>query len=175
MTQQLGDGRIDYLQARSAHDAEPSLSAEQAEDVSGALAFTAGAHSDRRFASVFVTGADGLKLHVRSYGSRVASALPVVRLPGLARTAADFHPLEVALAADPLGPYRSRGSGSRWADELWEQYSGHVSSGRRLHRSNPQGCKARRPAGLAIHQIRVRHQHANGQGARPRSAQLCAT
>src|SRR5947209_15934809 len=68
MTQQLGDGRIVYLQARSAHDAEPSRSAEQAEDVSGALAFTAGAHSDRRFASVFVTGADGLRLHVRSYG-----------------------------------------------------------------------------------------------------------
>ena len=81
MTQQLGDGRIAYLQARSAHDAEPSLSAEQAEDVSGALAFTAGAHSDRRFASVFVTGADGLRLHVRSYGSRLTSALPVVCLP----------------------------------------------------------------------------------------------
>ena len=62
MTQQLGDGRIAYLQARSAHDTEPSLSAEQAEDVSEALAFTAGAHSDRRFASVFVTGADGLRL-----------------------------------------------------------------------------------------------------------------
>src|SRR6266568_5273342 len=104
MTQQLGDGRIAYLQARSAHDAEPSLSAEQAEDVSGALAFTAGAHSDRRFASVFVTGADGLRLHVRSYGSRVASALPVVCLPGLARTAADFHPLAVALAANPAKP-----------------------------------------------------------------------
>ena len=104
MTQQLGDGRIACLQARSAHDAEPSLSAEQAEDVSGALAFTAGAHSDRRFASVFVTGADGLRLHVRSYGSRVASALPVVCLPGLARTAADFHPLATALAADPVNP-----------------------------------------------------------------------
>src|SRR5205823_8786263 len=104
MTQQLGDGRIACLQARSAHDAEPSLSAEQAEDVSGALAFTAGAHSDRRFASVFVTGADGLRLHVRSYGSQVASALPVVCLPGLARTAADFHPLATALAADPANP-----------------------------------------------------------------------
>src|SRR5437764_5271377 len=104
MTQQLGDGRIAYLQARSAHDAEPSLSAEQAEDVSGALAFTAGAHSDWRFASVFVTGTDGLRLHVRSYGSRVASALPVVCLPGLARTAADFHPLASALAADPANP-----------------------------------------------------------------------
>src|SRR5207245_8080912 len=46
----------------------------------------------------------GLRLHVRSYGSRVASALPVVCLPGLARTAADFHPLAVALAADPAKP-----------------------------------------------------------------------
>jgi pimeloyl-ACP methyl ester carboxylesterase len=43
-------------------------------------------------------------LHVRSYGSRAASALPVVCLPGLARTAADFHPLAAALAADPAKP-----------------------------------------------------------------------
>jgi pimeloyl-ACP methyl ester carboxylesterase len=58
-------------------------------------------HSDRGFASVFVTAPDGLRLHVRSYGFRVASALPVVCLPGLARTAADFHPLAAAMAADP--------------------------------------------------------------------------
>jgi pimeloyl-ACP methyl ester carboxylesterase len=43
-------------------------------------------------------------LHVRSYGSRVPSALPVVCLPGLARTAADFHLLAAALAADPAKP-----------------------------------------------------------------------
>jgi pimeloyl-ACP methyl ester carboxylesterase len=61
-------------------------------------------HSDRGFASVFVTAPDGLRLHVRSYGSRVASAIPVVCLPGLARTAADFHPLAAALAADPAKP-----------------------------------------------------------------------
>jgi pimeloyl-ACP methyl ester carboxylesterase len=73
-------------------------------DVSGALAFAAGTHSDRRFASVFVTAPDGLRLHIRSYGSRVASALPVVCLPALARTAADFHPLAEALAADPGKP-----------------------------------------------------------------------
>jgi len=60
--------------------------------------------SDRRFASVFVTAPDGLTLHVRRYGSRVASALPVVCLPGLARTAADFDPLAAALAADPAKP-----------------------------------------------------------------------
>jgi pimeloyl-ACP methyl ester carboxylesterase len=55
-------------------------------------------------ASVFVTAPDGLRLHVRSYGSRLASALPVVCLPALARTAADFHPLAAALAADPAKP-----------------------------------------------------------------------
>src|SRR6266446_115463 len=104
MTQQLGDGRIAYLQARSAHDAEPSLSAEQAEDVSGALAFTAGAHSDRRFASVFVTGADGRRLHVRSYGSRVASASSCV--PTWSRPpAADFHPLAGTVLDQFLGPH----------------------------------------------------------------------
>jgi pimeloyl-ACP methyl ester carboxylesterase len=72
--------------------------------VSGALALTAGTHSDQRFASVFVTAPDSLTLHVRRYGSRVARALPVVCLPGLARTAADFHPLADALAADPAQP-----------------------------------------------------------------------
>jgi pimeloyl-ACP methyl ester carboxylesterase len=51
-----------------------------------------------------VTASDGLTLHVRSYGSCLTSALPVVCLPGLARTAADFHPLAAALAADPAKP-----------------------------------------------------------------------
>jgi pimeloyl-ACP methyl ester carboxylesterase len=41
---------------------------------------------------------------VRRYGSRHASAHSVVCLPGLARTAADFHPLATALAADPANP-----------------------------------------------------------------------
>ena len=52
--------------------------------------------------------------------------------------------------------------------------AGHVSSGRRLHRSNSQGRQARRPAGLAVDQVRVRHQPANGEGARYRGAQLDA-
>jgi pimeloyl-ACP methyl ester carboxylesterase len=72
--------------------------------VSRASAFAAATHSDERFAGVFVTAPDGLRLHVRKYGSRVASALPVVCLPGLARTAADFHPLAAAMAADPAKP-----------------------------------------------------------------------
>jgi len=56
------------------------------------------------FASAFVTAPDGLMLNVRSYGSRLASALPVVCLPGLARTAADFHCLATELAAGPAAP-----------------------------------------------------------------------
>src|SRR5262245_15397254 len=56
------------------------------------------------FSSVFVAAPDGLRLHVRRYGSRTASALPVVCLPGLARTAADFHTLAAALAVDPAAP-----------------------------------------------------------------------
>jgi pimeloyl-ACP methyl ester carboxylesterase len=51
-----------------------------------------------------VTAQDGLTLHVRRYGSRHTSAHSVVCLPGLARTAADFHLLATALAADPDNP-----------------------------------------------------------------------
>ena len=61
-------------------------------------------HLCQGFASAFVAAQDGLTLHVRRYGSRHASAHSVVCLPGLARTAADFHPLATALAADPVNP-----------------------------------------------------------------------
>ncbi len=50
--------------------------------------------------SLFIAAPDGLKLHVRAYGPHGASALPVVCLPGLARTAVDFEALAVALVAD---------------------------------------------------------------------------
>ena len=66
--------------------------------------------------SHFVTTQDGLKLHVRAYGSSATAALPVVCLPGLARTGADFHRLASALADDAEHPryvlaldYRGRG------------------------------------------------------------------
>ena len=61
-------------------------------------------HLCQGFASAFVTAQDGLTLHVRRYGSGHASAHSVVCLPGLARTAADFHPLATALADDPANP-----------------------------------------------------------------------
>jgi pimeloyl-ACP methyl ester carboxylesterase len=66
--------------------------------------------------SVFVTAPDGLKLHVRCYGPRLAPSLPVVCLPGLTRTTADFDDLALALASNTEAPrrvltidYRGRG------------------------------------------------------------------
>jgi pimeloyl-ACP methyl ester carboxylesterase len=51
--------------------------------------------------SLFLAAQDGLRLHVREYGSRSSPGLPVVCLPGLARTVADFDALAPALAAGP--------------------------------------------------------------------------
>lgn len=49
--------------------------------------------------SQFVTTHDGLKLHVQTFGARPAAVTPVVCLPGLARTCADFGPLAAALSS----------------------------------------------------------------------------
>jgi pimeloyl-ACP methyl ester carboxylesterase len=64
----------------------------------------------------FVTAQDGLKLHVGVYGPRRAANLPVLCLPGLARTGADFDALARALSGDAERPryvvamdYRGRG------------------------------------------------------------------
>jgi len=62
--------------------------------------------------SLFVTAQDGLRLHVRAYGVRASRALPVVCLPGLARTAADFESLAATLSSDRqvlAVDYRGRG------------------------------------------------------------------
>jgi len=63
-----------------------------------------GFRPDEGFTTLFVTACDDLLLNVRIYGSRTNRALPVVCLPGFGRTAADFHTLATALAADPAGP-----------------------------------------------------------------------
>ncbi|NVO13970.1 MAG: alpha/beta hydrolase [Rhodoplanes sp.] len=72
--------------------------------------------TDDGFRSHFVSATDGLRLHFREYGDRTRPGPPVVCLPGLTRTAADFHPLACALAGDPARPrrvlaldYRGRG------------------------------------------------------------------
>jgi pimeloyl-ACP methyl ester carboxylesterase len=48
--------------------------------------------------SIFVSAPDGLRLHVREHGPATSSATPVVCLPGLTRTTADFDDLALALA-----------------------------------------------------------------------------
>jgi len=70
--------------------------------------------------SQFVTTHDGLKLHVRAFGSRPACGPPIVCLPGLARTCADFDPLATALSRGREPPchvvaldYRGRGRSER--------------------------------------------------------------
>jgi pimeloyl-ACP methyl ester carboxylesterase len=78
--------------------------------------------------STFVTARDGLRLHVREWNPRGAEALPVVCLPGLARTIADFEPLAMALADDPKLPRRvfaldSRGRGKSEYDTKPASYS----------------------------------------------------
>jgi pimeloyl-ACP methyl ester carboxylesterase len=66
--------------------------------------------------SIFISAPDGLRLHARSRSRRSANALPVLCLPGLARTVADFDALAEALANDAACPrrvialdYRGRG------------------------------------------------------------------
>ena len=66
--------------------------------------------------STFVSAPDGLRLHARCYGRRSAPALPLVCLPGLARTAEDFDRLAETLSSRAERPrrvigldYRGRG------------------------------------------------------------------
>jgi pimeloyl-ACP methyl ester carboxylesterase len=68
------------------------------------------------FADRYIRAPDGLRLHVRDYGDARAKRLPAVCLPGLSRTAEDFHVLAEALASDGAAPrrviavdYRGRG------------------------------------------------------------------
>jgi pimeloyl-ACP methyl ester carboxylesterase len=62
--------------------------------------------------STFISAPDGMRIHVRNHGQRSQMALPVVCLPGLARTTADFEALATALAPDRRVialDYRGRG------------------------------------------------------------------
>jgi pimeloyl-ACP methyl ester carboxylesterase len=82
---------------------------------------------DTGFTSLFVTARDGLKLHARDYGPLASHAIPVVCLPGFARTAADFHELALALSSDEAKPRRVlaldyRGRGRSDFDKDWRNY-----------------------------------------------------
>jgi pimeloyl-ACP methyl ester carboxylesterase len=85
----------------------------------------------REYRDLIVSAADGLRLYARDYSTEVGDALPVVCLPGLARTSEDFHDLARALGTDPDRPrrvlaldYRGRGR-SEW-DRDWRRYDVRV-------------------------------------------------
>jgi pimeloyl-ACP methyl ester carboxylesterase len=76
--------------------------------------------------SVFVSAPDGLRLHVREYGTRTAAGVAVVCLPGLTRTVADFGALAPALARDDARrviALDSRGRGRSEYDRTAENYN----------------------------------------------------
>jgi pimeloyl-ACP methyl ester carboxylesterase len=78
--------------------------------------------------STFITAPDGLKLHARCYGRRSAPTMPIVCLPGLARTATDFEALASALTDDGAHSRRViaidyRGRGLSAYDRNPENYS----------------------------------------------------
>ncbi|MGH6838072.1 MAG: alpha/beta fold hydrolase [Methylocella sp.] len=81
------------------------------------------------FKSQFYTAPDGLKLHVREYGSVLDPGVPVVCLAGLTRDSADFGRLASALASGLKGAKRRvlaldyRGRGLSGYDRNWKNYS----------------------------------------------------
>ncbi|WP_026608239.1 alpha/beta fold hydrolase [Methylocapsa acidiphila] len=87
------------------------------------------------FASRYFSAPDGLRLHVRDYGSPLDPGVPVVCLPGLTRNSADFGPLASALASGRAGEKRrvlaldSRGRGLSERDRNWRNYTLEVESG----------------------------------------------
>jgi pimeloyl-ACP methyl ester carboxylesterase len=79
------------------------------------------------YADLFVAASDGLRLYARDYGSALRQAVPVVCLPGFARTSEDFHELATALSGTGEHrrrvlalDYRGRGR-SEW-DKDWRNY-----------------------------------------------------
>ena len=81
------------------------------------------------FESRFCAASDGLKLHVRDYGSPLDPGVPVVCLAGLTRNSTDFGPLASALAMGQGGVRRRvlaldyRGRGLSEYDPNWKNYS----------------------------------------------------
>jgi pimeloyl-ACP methyl ester carboxylesterase len=84
--------------------------------------------------SLFVGTHDGLRLHVREYGTGAAPGLPVVCLPGLTRTVEDFGALAPVLANDAGAKRRviaidSRGRGRSDYDSNPQNYNLAVELG----------------------------------------------
>lgn len=85
----------------------------------------------RHHDEVYLSAADGLRLHLRDYpgGPAESAQLPLVCLPGLTRNARDFHPLACRLAVETGGAMRRviaidyRGRGLSAHDRKTENYN----------------------------------------------------
>lgn len=90
--------------------------------------------SEVQFKRCLFSASDGLKLHVRIYGSMLDPGMPVVCFPGLSRSSADFGPLASALASGRYGAKRRvlaldyRGRGDSGWDKNWRNYSLEVEN-----------------------------------------------
>lgn len=86
------------------------------------------------FTDVYCKSSDGLKIHATDAGPHDGETLPVLCLPGLTRTTADFEVLAAALANDAKAPrrviaidYRGRGLSDHDADPA--KYSVPIEAG----------------------------------------------
>ncbi len=81
--------------------------------------------------SLTISAPDGLRLHVRAYGESPPGRLPIICLPGLARTETDFETLARRFATDPKRPRQVlaldyRGRGRSEYDPNWQNYTPQV-------------------------------------------------
>ena len=80
----------------------------------------------------FTTSQDGIPLFARRIGPAVGGRTPVVCLPGIARTTADFEEIAAALSAE--GPravwaFDYRGRGRSGYDPTWQNYDLRIELG----------------------------------------------
>jgi len=83
-------------------------------------------------AELFTTSKDGLKLHARRYGPEIAARPPVVCLPGISRTVADFDDIAEVIVADgrrSVYAFDYRGRGQSDYDPNWQNYDVKVELG----------------------------------------------
>ncbi len=83
--------------------------------------------SAKTYQDEFFTSPDGLKLHYRDYGDRLAQTLPVICLPGLTRNARDFEALaEKLMSTRRVICFELRGRGDSQYDQDMSNYQPNV-------------------------------------------------
>ena len=126
-------------------------------------ALTAGGQIDVLNAATNLDIDTALASLVQNHGCTLGESRPRVYQP--LRAACDDG--DVPPDSDDL--FLARICRSRWADELWNEPKRHLSSGRHLYWSHPQGGKSSRLADCAGDQVRACRQPTNGKDARTRS------